>query len=327
MSDNRQLIEHWLSEGKISPEHAQQAFDEFAPSPARPDWLAFIKLLLLWSGLIACTTGVIFFFAYNWDALSKFHKFAIAELALAAIFIASYFFADNNRAKSALHCGIILLIGSLLALIGQIYQTGADPWQLFAYWSLFSLPIAVLGRSSALWIFWLILVNFALGLYFETHTHFGFIGLYNQQYILWFFTILNSAFGLLLELGHQRQWLRNRYAAQTAIVIAGYCASWLAIWALIDSDTLAEDLLFYLIWIAIIGFIYRIKQPDLLILSGVMCSLIISFNTWLITLLEFSPGEGMFLMVSLSIIASSSAAVVWLKNLHRSLNQAGGDHE
>ena len=30
---------------------------------------------------------------------------------------------------------ILLMLLGLFALIGQIYQTGADPWELFAVWA------------------------------------------------------------------------------------------------------------------------------------------------------------------------------------------------
>jgi len=29
-----------------------------------------------------------------------------------------------------------ILVGVLLALVGQTYQTGADTWQLFFYWAI-----------------------------------------------------------------------------------------------------------------------------------------------------------------------------------------------
>ncbi len=42
-----------------------------------------------------------------------------------------------------------LLLGVFLALFGQTYQTGADPWQLFANWALLILPweVAPVGEG------------------------------------------------------------------------------------------------------------------------------------------------------------------------------------
>ena len=47
-----------------------------------------------------------------------------------------------------------LFLGALLALLGQIYQTGADTWELFAWWALLLLPWALAGASQALWLLW-----------------------------------------------------------------------------------------------------------------------------------------------------------------------------
>ena len=37
---------------------------------------------------------------------------------------------------------VFLITGGLFASIGQTYQTGADPWQLFALWAALGLPLA-----------------------------------------------------------------------------------------------------------------------------------------------------------------------------------------
>lgn len=50
-----------------------------------------------------------------------------------------------------------LWIGSLLALVGQTYQTGADIWELFAPWAALITPLA--GRSGAVWGLWAVLLN------------------------------------------------------------------------------------------------------------------------------------------------------------------------
>ncbi|MCL1477646.1 MAG: DUF2157 domain-containing protein [Marinobacter sp.] len=60
-----------------------------------------------------------------------------------------------------------LLLGGLLALFGQTYQTGADPWQLFFVWMLLLTPFALIGRFAPLWVLWAVLVNLALTLYFQ----------------------------------------------------------------------------------------------------------------------------------------------------------------
>src|SRR5690606_36100162 len=80
--------------------------------------------------------------------------------------------------------GAALTTGALLALIGQIYQTGADIWQLFAGWSALMLPWVLLSRSAASWVLLWLVVNLAVLRYFAVHA--GWLG-----------GILTTASGLL----------------------------------------------------------------------------------------------------------------------------------
>ena len=47
-----------------------------------------------------------------------------------------------------------LICGGLCASIGQTYQTGADPWQLFALWAALTLPLCLGLRHDVLWTAW-----------------------------------------------------------------------------------------------------------------------------------------------------------------------------
>jgi len=65
----------------------------------------------------------------------------------------------------------LLGIGALFAYFGQTYQTGADPWQLFALWAVLALPLCWGARSDVLWAPWAMVVVTAISLW--THTYSG----------------------------------------------------------------------------------------------------------------------------------------------------------
>ena len=65
----------------------------------------------------------------------------------------------------------MLGIGALFAYFGQTYQTGADPWQLFALWAVLALPLCLGARSDVLWAPWALVVVTAISLW--THAHLG----------------------------------------------------------------------------------------------------------------------------------------------------------
>jgi uncharacterized membrane protein len=50
-------------------------------------------------------------------------------------------------------------------VVGQVYQTGADAFELFAAWAVLVLPWTIASRSAAHWIFWLVVVELAVGLW------------------------------------------------------------------------------------------------------------------------------------------------------------------
>jgi uncharacterized membrane protein len=49
-----------------------------------------------------------------------------------------------------------------LAVVGQIYQSGADPWQLFAAWGLLITPWCLVVPFAGLWALWLTIIDAAL---------------------------------------------------------------------------------------------------------------------------------------------------------------------
>lgn len=112
-------------------------------------------------------TGVVFFFAYNWNDLSDIAKFAVIETALVAT-VGGALLAGLDRAfGQMLLVAASVLTGVLLAVIGQVYQTGADAFELFVAWAVLILPWAVVSRHAAHWLLWLAVAEAALVLYCE----------------------------------------------------------------------------------------------------------------------------------------------------------------
>jgi uncharacterized membrane protein len=63
-----------------------------------------------------------------------------------------------------------LTCGALFAYFGQTYQTGADPWQLFALWAALTLPLCLGVRHDALWTAWAVVALTAALLWSQTPT-------------------------------------------------------------------------------------------------------------------------------------------------------------
>jgi len=128
-------------------------------------WARWARHALLALGLGHLLAGAAFFFAYNWADLPDLAKFAVVEAGIAvAVAAALWRGADRPEGAGALVVATVLT-GVLLAVIGQVYQTGADPWQLFALWAALALPWALASKNAAHWLVWLVVLHIAAVLY------------------------------------------------------------------------------------------------------------------------------------------------------------------
>ena len=130
-------------------------------------WYKWAVRTLAFLGGAHLLAGVVFFFAYNWDDLAPFAKFAILQGAILVSFASALFVRLDSPLGEGLLIATSVFTGVLFAVIGQVYQTGADAWELFAAWALLILPWAIASKSSAHWMLWVIIVITAVGLFGE----------------------------------------------------------------------------------------------------------------------------------------------------------------
>jgi uncharacterized membrane protein len=110
--------------------------------------------------------GLILWIAANWDSLGRFGRFALLQ---GVVFIMCLGALWRPVARAPLGLLALLGIGGLFAYFGQTYQTGADPWQLFALWAVLALPLCVGARSDVLWTPWALVVMTAVSLWIHAH--------------------------------------------------------------------------------------------------------------------------------------------------------------
>jgi len=140
-----------------------------AASAVRDDaaWATWAGRVILALGAGHLLAGILSFFAYDWADLSAFAKFATVEAGL-VIALAGAWFAGIERAiGQVLLIAASILVGVLLAVIGQVYNTDADYYVLFVAWAVLILPWTLASRSAAHWVVWLVVLHLALSLYGE----------------------------------------------------------------------------------------------------------------------------------------------------------------
>lgn len=318
MGANRNHILDWAEQGRIRPDVLPAALRLVGVTPSPADWRRFADGLALWLGVIFLGAGVIFFLAYNWDALGRFAKFGMVEvLIVAAIFACFRLRLDQLSGRAAL-LGATLLMGALLALVGQVYQTGADTYELFALWALAVFPWVAVGRFGALWLAWIGLLHLAVVFYYQVFG--GLFGLiFSTEKLLWALFILDSAALCVWELAARRVvWLRERWSVRFLATASGALITWLAVWAMFDFNRGgAMALPAYVAWLAAAYMVYRHWVRDVFVLAGGALSAIVVVSAFLSKHLLERGSAGGFLLIGLVVIGMSAASAFWLRQVAR----------
>jgi len=315
MTDLRETIIDWARQGRLRPEDLRRALLLEGALPSVADWRRFLERLLLWLGTMGIASGVIFFLAYNWEKLGRFAKLGLVEVLVVAALVFVGRLGLERPAGTAALLASAMLVGALLALIGQTYQTGADTFELFTVWAFAILPWVVIGRFPVLWLGWLALVNLAVTLYLQTFP--GLFGLlFDAEQMLWVLLGVNTVALAAWEGAAAAGvvWLRERWATRLLATTAGTVATVLAVFAVIDEAS-GWALLAWLIWLVVAYAVYRHRLRDLYVLAGGVLSLIVVLTTFLGKhLIDFDEAGG-FLLIGLVVIGLSAAGGWWLRRI------------
>ena len=320
--DTRQLLIDWTRQGRIKHKDLPAALRLVDELPTTADWARFVDRLLLYLGGLLTAGGIVFFFAYNWNALGRFTQFALGQGVIVACLIAIVWLGVGRLGGRLALMLAAVSVGVLLALIGQTYQTGADTYELFLYWALLIVPWALLARIDELWMLLLALFNVALVLYYSTFNGlFGWGG--GSSELLWLLFFLNALALLiwealvLLGIAKRRKirWMTRLLATITTALI-----STLAIFAIFAEFGMINQLLampVWMLWLLLLWFWHGRRDPDLYVLSLGVLAVVAVLNTWLGHVLFSVMGFGAtgFFIIAVGVITVSSLGAGWLRRI------------
>ncbi|ARV05360.1 membrane-like protein [Polaribacter sp. SA4-10] len=275
-------------------------------------WGKFLRLFFITLGIGFTTTGVLFFFAYNWADLHKFIKIGIIETLIVSLIAVVLFSKINIDIKNILLTGASILVGVLFAVFGQIYQTGANAYDFFLGWTLFITLWVLISNYAPLWLVFIILINTTLILYTQQVAH-----NWSEIFVFTLLFSINIVF-LIAALAGKRfipklntpTWFSN-IIALTAVSFStiGIC------FGIFDKlETTFMVLLIATILLYLLGIKYGLKVKSSFYLSIIFFSVIITITAFFIKL---SHDAGMFLFISLFVIASVTYVIKTLINLQK----------
>jgi len=131
-------------------------------TPPLAAWHRFLDRALLGTGAALVLAGILYFFARNWAELGRFSRFTIVEAAILIAALVAWRGGLDRLTGQVGGLAVAVLAGVALAVIGQSYQLGADPWRLFAITAALGVPWLVATRFAPLFVLLLVLVHISL---------------------------------------------------------------------------------------------------------------------------------------------------------------------
>ncbi len=322
MSMRRRLLIRWWEDGHISHQSLPEALRLAKVYPSLGEWARGIDRLLLSLGATLFLSGVVTFFAANWGALGRFGRFLLIDLLIiGAIGAVWRLGVDSPGGRGAMFAAVIG-VGVLLALIGQVYQMGADTYQLFAAWAVLTLPWVMLGRYAPLWLLWLILLNLAVYLYFSTFG--GLLAMtLGPDRFLWIAFLVNTTALVIWEIAAYSgiHWLKGRFGPRLLGIGSGVPMTMLAVQAIFEWKGYRGlfDIVAWFAGSAGTFVVYRLIVLDVFLLAGGVLSVIVIIVS---VLMHIGLGMGAdamaLLMIAAVVLLLSSAGGWWLNRVANS---------
>jgi len=288
-------------------------------------WRQFLARSTLWLGVLLLGSAAICWVAANWQDMTKIQRFAGTQGLLALSALAAAWAGLRLRGTPGVRRSIPgallalagILLGALLALLGQTYQTGADTWELFAWWAVLLLPWALVASSQAVWLLWVLVSNVALALWLGERAFNWWLLLGGPQVA----SLIVAAWNLILLLGWELAARRWRASTLIGPRLLAALVIGVLVTALMFGDFIMRGLgaTNGLAWLAVtlgLGFYYQRGRRDLIILAmlaaGVICVSLRMVGEWL---LRLEPGVWAALPLAALLMAEAVWAARWLRGL------------
>jgi uncharacterized membrane protein len=280
-------------------------------------WQRFLTITLALGAALLLGCALVFFIAYNWERLGRLFRLALVESAVVITAVAAFLMGARTLAGRAAYLTASLGLGAMLAFIGQTYQTGADPWQLFAAWTALLIPWALAAHWAPIWAIALVTANLAIGLHFgERLPLLGWIA--PQAMLATVMAASNVAAAVVAERwGPRGSDGVYRLVPRLAMLISLGAATAGMVFFVFDER--GRDLLLAATYVAVMAFaywMYRHRARDLLLLSAWALSVIVVVTCGLARLLgEIGGDMAAFWLISLWIIGASAYAAHWIRGV------------
>ncbi len=266
--------------------------------------------------------GLIFWVAANWQEQTRQFKFYGIQAVLLASILGALAWP---RGRKGLLLLATLALGGLLAFIGQTYQTGADPWQLFAVWSALALLWMVAARSDMLWAVWVLIVGMGIALWSgnQLFDPLGALGWHRRfgSYLtplFWALLVLVIALVSRTMLNPQAGQVPSRYAFRLAVLLALGAWCTYGLWGLFNE----RDGSYWINMVFVVGaaaIAWVTKPRDITVLAMTVLALDLLFLCGVFKVLFSGGGDNLGTLFFFGLIAMATVGLSgnWIYKLQR----------
>lgn len=288
-----------LDEKEIDTALAEKVYSSAAA------WKQFTKLFFLCLGIGFLISGITFLFAYNWDDLPKSFKFVLVEGLTIGTVIAVLVSKSSTLFKKILLTAASALAGVAFAVFGQIYQTGADAYDLFLVWTVSIFLWVIVSDFPSLWLMFIILIDITCILYHQQVTkHWPPVSLFLTLFIIQSAVVISA---LMMPRYRIPKW----FTYTIALGAAGFATIGLIV-GIFDNYVLAFPVFIVITSIVyVLGIRYGMEKKNMFFLSVIPLSVIIILSALLINI---SDSETMWISVFIFIILSVTLLIKILLN-------------
>ena len=308
----QRALARWHAEGHID---ADVRVRECAavPAPTTRDWLRFWRDAAAWLGIVLLCSALVCLVAANWSRLSP----GVRMGGVQALLVLATVCAAVGRWPAwvrTLAIGVACVsVGAWLALIGQTYQTGADPWGLFALWAVLMVPWALASGAVAVWLLVLAVANVGLRLWSDIYL--------GRWQVMLAFIVANGLALLIWERlrRYRPSWDPARHGAR---VLAGFLVIGAALIGMGErfgvTSAATPALALWLLHSAAVLTVYRWWRPDVIVLALWVLSALSMFTLytawWFVSVLTLDTWI-VWPVVAALVLGAAAASARWLRGL------------
>ncbi|MFY7899980.1 MAG: DUF2157 domain-containing protein [Chitinophagaceae bacterium] len=308
---NRDDLHTFVKHSNINEQAVKTALEQHI-YPQKKDWQKFLQIFFITLGIGFTVAGIIFFFAYNWNHLHKFVKIGLILGLVIVTTLFSIYGTKKTVLQQLLMVGAFFLVGVLFAVFGQIYQTGANAYDFFLAWTVFTTLWVFNSNFSPLWLCYFSVMHTTVFLYAQqvaTNWPNEFVYL-----ILFVLSVITFVLMYVYASKNTNNSIHNWLLQTIALAATVYATFGMVIAIFQKYEFLFFIFLFLVAMVYYLGFWLSNKLKNIYYQAIIFFSLIVIITAFL---LEISDGEGMFLFIFLFIIFSITMVIRRLVELQK----------